>query len=204
MNNDKYRLLDTPLWAQADHLKPTPGLARKASQNPLFGEELPWEVRHDNLYAKVIFDRTDNFYKCWYNPFIIDAATTDTPPAQRERGAEGSFDWGCIYAAAYPFLKDGRLQLYYGGSDGPHTDWRAAYLGLATLRPDGFAGLTPVNKTQTATLVTQPVQCSGRQLRLNQEAPRSGQMVRSALVGREIQIFFELRDATLYSFSFSD
>ena len=63
-----------------------------------------------------------------------------------ERGEEGSFDWGCVYAAAYPFLKDGRLQLYYGGSDGPHTDWRAAYLGLATLRPDGFAGLTPVKR----------------------------------------------------------
>ena len=86
MNNDKYLLLDTALWAQADHLKVTPGLVRKASQNPLFGEELPWEVRHDNLYANVIFDRTDNLYKCWYNPFIIDAATTDTPPAQRERG----------------------------------------------------------------------------------------------------------------------
>ena len=451
MINNRYLLLDTSLWAQADHLTVTPGRARKASQNPLFGEDLPWEVRHDNLYANVIFDRTDNLYKCWYNPFIIDAATTDTPPAQRERGAyraalararaeehnrkhremgvcyafstdgirwqrpelgllefngstrnnlvmrdvhgvgvtldprdpdpagrfkafmeggvarspdglhwspirpcpeidarwdthnnlfwderhgkyvgitrlwdgrqrtvgrtesedfktwtpavdvlhalpdetdrqayalivfpyaqiylgllmmfdtatdlvdcelawsrdtvqwqrvspgtpliergaEGSFDWGCIYAGAYPFLKDGRLQLYYGGSDGPHTDWRSAYLGLATLRPDGFAGLTPVNKTQTATLVTQPVQCSGRQLRLSADADRG--MVRAAvvdvdgkgladsnpiqadvtdlpmqwrdgqdlaaLVGRDIQLIFELQDATLYSFSFSD
>ena len=153
-----------------------------------------------------------------------------------ERGAEGSFDWGCIYAGAYPFLKDGRLQLYYGGSDGPHTDWRSAYLGLATLRPDGFAGLTPANRTQTAALVTQPVQCSGRQLRLSADADRGqvraalvdvdgkgladsvpiqadvtdlpmqwrdGQDL-AALVGREIQLIFELRDATLYSFSFSD
>ena len=62
-----------------------------------------------------------------------------------ERGEEGSFDWGCVYAGAYPLLRDGRLQLYYGGSDGPHTDWRSAYLGLATLRPDGFAGLTPAS-----------------------------------------------------------
>ena len=96
-----------------------------------------------------------------------------------ERGKAGSFDWGCVYAAAYPFLKDGRLQLYYGGSDGPHTDWRSAYLGLATLRPDGFAGLMPVSKTQTATLVTQPVRCSGRQLHLSADAD-SGQ-VRAAL-----------------------
>ena len=153
-----------------------------------------------------------------------------------ERGEEGSFDWGCVYAAAYPFLKDGRLQLYYGGSDGPHTDWRAGYLGLATLRPDGFAGLTPVKKGRTAALVTQPVQCSGRQLRLSADA--DGGLVRAALadvdgkgladsisvqadvtdlplqwrdeqdlaslVGREIQLIFELHDATLYSFSFSD
>ena len=33
------------------------------------------------------------------------------------RGPDGSFDWGCVYGAAYPFLKDGRLQAYYGGSN---------------------------------------------------------------------------------------
>ena len=86
MNSDKYLLLDTSLWAQAVHLKLTPGLARKAGENPLFGEELPWEVRYDNLYANVIFDPTDNLYNCWYNPFIIDVTTTDTPTIQRERG----------------------------------------------------------------------------------------------------------------------
>lgn len=86
MTNDRFLLLDTSLWVQADHLKVTPGRARKADQNPLFGEDLPWEVRHDNLYANVIFDPADDLYKCWYNPFIIDAATIDTPPAQRERG----------------------------------------------------------------------------------------------------------------------
>ncbi len=451
MSHDRYLLLDTSLWAEAEDLMVRPGQARKAGQNPLFGEDLPWEIRHDNLYANVIFDPTDSLYKCWYNPFIIDVATIDTPPAQRqpgayraalakagaenhirkhremgvcyavstdgihwdrpelgliefngstpnnlvmrdvhgvgvmldphdldpagrfkafmeggvarspdglhwspiqpcpeidarwdthnnlfwderhgryvgitrlwdgrqrtvgrtesadfkswtravevlqalpdesdrqtyalivfpwaqlylglvmmfdtatdlvdcelawsrdtvqwqrvapgtpliERGAEGSFDWGCVYAAAYPFLKDGRLQLYYGGSDGPHTDWRSAYLGLATLRPDGFAGLTPANKAQTATLVTQPVTCSGHRLRVSADA--GGGMIRAAVkevdgrsladslpvdadvtdhplqwrdgsdlsapAGREIQLIFELRDATLYSFSFSD
>ena len=451
MIENRYLLLDTSLWAEAENLIVRPGRACKAGQNPLFGEDLPWEVRHDNLYANVIFDPADSLYKCWYNPFIIDVATSDTPPAQRqpgayraelaeahaaehirkhremgvcyavstdgihwdrpelgliefngstrnnlvmrdvhgvgvtldphdpdpagrfkafmeggvarspdglhwsplqpcpeidarwdthnnlfwdegngryvgitrlwdgrqrtvgrtesvdfnswtravevlqalpnepdrqtyaliafpyaqlylgllmmfdtatdlvdcelawsrdtvqwqrvapgtpliERGAEGSFDWGWVYAGAYPFLKDGRLQLYYGGSDGPHTDWRAAYLGLATLRPDGFAGLTPANRTQTATLVTQPVRCSGRRLHVSADA--DGGMIKAAvaevdgrsladsvpvqadvtdqplqwrdgsdlpaLEGREIRLIFELRDATLYSFSFSD
>ena len=451
MSKSKYLVLDTSLWAQDDHLKLTPGLVRKATENPLFVEDLPWEVRYDNLYANVIFDWEDGLYKCWYNPFIIDVPTTYTPPEQREggtyraaltkagteghirkpremgvcyavsadgiqwtkpnlgliefqgstqnnlvmrnshgvgvtldrhdpdplarfkafleggvasspdglhwsdiqacpqiealwdthnnlfwderygryvgmtrlfdgqerivgrtesqdfntwtravevlralpeeperqtyaliafpyahlylgllmmintetdlvdcelawssdsvqwervcpgtplipRGPDGSFDWGCVYGAAYPFLKDGRLQLYYGGSNGPHTDWRAGFLGLATLRPDGFAGVTPANKTQTATLVTQPVNCSGRQLCLSTDA--AGGVVRAAvadveakslaecipiqtdgtdapvrwhdgqdlaaLVGQEIQLIFELRVATLYSFSFSD
>ncbi|MYJ76820.1 MAG: hypothetical protein F4047_01350, partial [Caldilineaceae bacterium SB0670_bin_27] len=80
MSEDRYLLLDTSLWGQADQLTVTLGRTHKASENPLFGEDLPWEVRHDNLYPNVIFDPTDNLYKCWYNPFIIDAATTDTPP----------------------------------------------------------------------------------------------------------------------------
>ena len=97
--------------------------------------------------------------------------------------------------------------------------------------------MTPVKKGRTAALATQPVQCSGRQLRLSAAAAAGG-LVRAALadvdgksladlipiqadatdhplqwrdgqdlaalVGREIQLIFELRAATLYSFSFSD
>ena len=170
MNNDKYRLLDTALWAQADHLKPTPGLARKASQNPLFGEELPWEVRYDNLYAKVIFDRTDNLYKCWYNPFIFDVATTDAPPVQRERGA---------YRAALAKAGGAGRQIR------KHRGLvRAA---LADVDGKGLADSIPIQ----ADVTDLPMQW------------RDGQDL-AALVGREIQIFFELQDATLYSFSFSD
>lgn len=85
MSLDRFLLLDTLLWAQANHLKLTPGLARRASENPPFGAELPWEVRYDNLYANVIFGPTDNLYMCLFYPFIFDVATTDTLPVQRER-----------------------------------------------------------------------------------------------------------------------
>ena len=171
MNNDRYLLLDTALWAQADHLKLTLGLARKASEkNSLFGEELPWEVRYDNLYAKVIFDRTDNLYKCWYNPFIIDVATTDTPPVQRERGA---------YRAALAKADEAGRQIR------KHRGLvRAA---LADVDGKGLADSIPIQ----ADVTDLPMQW------------RDGQDL-AALVGREIQIFFELQDATLYSFSFSD
>ena len=64
MSNSKYLMLDRSLWARGDNLEVIPGLVRKAAENPLFGEELPWEVRFDNLYANVIFDPEDGLYKC--------------------------------------------------------------------------------------------------------------------------------------------
>ena len=51
------------------------GVVEKDRRNPLFAEDKPWEVRYDNLYANVMFDRDEKIYKCWYSPFIIDKAT---------------------------------------------------------------------------------------------------------------------------------
>ncbi len=56
----------------------------KDKQNPLFGEDKPWEVRFDNLYPNVAFDSLSGSYKCWYNPFVVDPATTETPLKERE------------------------------------------------------------------------------------------------------------------------
>ena len=50
----------------------TLGAVRKHSANPLFGEDKPWEMRFDNLYANVIYDDEEQLYKCWYSPFIVD------------------------------------------------------------------------------------------------------------------------------------
>jgi hypothetical protein len=85
------------------------------------------------------------------------------------RGPVGSFDWGCVYGAAYPIEHDGELLLYYGGSDGQHTGWRKGALGLARLRPDGFAGLRSVDGT-TGEVVTCPVSCSGESLVVTTDA----------------------------------
>ena len=137
MNNDKYLLLDTALWAQADQLTVTPGLVRtKQAKTLCSAKNCLGRFATTTCTLKLSSTGRSIFYKCWYNPFIIDAATTDTPPAQRERGA-----------------------------------YRAALV-----RAGG----------------------AGRQIRKHRG------LVRTALVGREIQLIFELRDATLYSFSFSD
>jgi len=148
------------------------------------------------------------------------------------RGPEGSYDSGCIYAAAYPLVYKGEIRLYYGGSNGKHTGWRDGFFCLARLRPDGFAGMEPARGFQAGALLTKPLRCSGAQLRITADAapgsvrvsvfqadgyssrPITGEvtdeLVRwpdgknfAALRGQAIQLLFELRSAKLYSFTFT-
>jgi hypothetical protein len=86
---------------------------------------------------------------------------------------KGDYDWGCVYAAAYPvFLKD-EIRLYYGGSDDKHFGWRNGYFCLATLRPDGFAGYEQVSEDNSALVITRPVLCTGL-LALNADVQKKG------------------------------
>jgi hypothetical protein len=73
-------------------------------------------------------------------------------------GPAGSWDWGCVYAAAYPIVRDNEILLYYGGSDNVHTNWRKSGLGLARLRPDRFAGYR-AGAGPAGELLTQPFAC---------------------------------------------
>jgi len=86
------------------------------------------------------------------------------------RGPEGSYDSGCIYAAAYPVVRPDEIRLYYGGNNGPHTTWRDGFFCLATLRPDGFAGMEPSRSGAVGTIVTQPIICTGRYLCVTADA----------------------------------
>jgi len=88
---------------------------------------------------------------------------------------KGDYDWGCAYAAAYPVFLDNEIRLYYGASNGTHSGWRDGFLALATLRPDGFAGYEPTEANKPATLVTKPVVCSGKSLRITADA-KGGQV----------------------------
>lgn len=88
------------------------------------------------------------------------------------RGPANSCDSGCIYAAAYPVALDGQLLLYYGGSDGPHTNWRKGSLCLARLPKDGFAGMEPSNKGQAGVITTKALRCQAARLHLSADAAR--------------------------------
>ncbi|MDB6092841.1 MAG: hypothetical protein JWM32_403 [Verrucomicrobia bacterium] len=81
----------------------------------------------------------------------------------------GDYDWGCIYAGTGPVITNDEIRLYYGASNGPHTNWRDGFLALATVRPDRFAGYAA--SKEPGSIVTQPVIVTGTELLVNVEAP---------------------------------
>lgn len=386
----KCLVLDSRAIAETTNAKLTVTPVAKSPRNPLFGEDKPWEVRFDNLYANVLYDSDDALYKCWYSPFIRDPAVTETPPEKRDtipyrphdrvmgvcyavsvdglawrkplmdirksdgelsniveiapHGAgvfkddreteparrfkmffredqmsvafsadglhwenptacpqidakgdthnnalwcpelgkyagvtrlwdtvrqvgrtespdfinwtkaqvvlqgldphlqtyampvfryggcylglvvilntetdrahtelawspdtlewhridpgtplipnadtEGAYDWGCAYPAAYPVFEEGEIRLYYGGSNGPHTNWRDGFFCLGTLRPDGFAGFEQESPNVQA-LVHTPLLAMASPVRISADVEEGGRIVVTALSadGKEI------------------
>ena len=116
----QYLVLDDRIIEGVVGAKLTLGEITKHPQNPLFGEDKPWEPRFDNVYANVIYDVEDKLYKCWYNPFIIDERVTHTPPEKRHP------DW-CSYMDVKPSGREMGL-CYASSSDGIH--WEKPDLGL--------------------------------------------------------------------------
>lgn len=84
LEQQRYLLLDTRIVEHAQNAELTLGVVRKHSGNPLFGEDKPWEMRFDNLYANVVYDDEEHLYKCWYSPFIVDNSSKGMSPQQRE------------------------------------------------------------------------------------------------------------------------
>ena len=86
---------------------------------------------------------------------------------------QGQYDWGTVYAAAYPAFLENEIRLYYGGCDDVHFGWRNGYFCLATLRPDGFAGYEPISDETAAVIATTPMMVAGRSVALTADV-RSG------------------------------
>lgn len=438
-HRDRYLFLDSRIVAHTDHAELRLGTVTKHPRNPLFREDQPWEVRFDNLYANISYQPEEQRYHCWYSPFIVDPAVTETPPTRRTtqryqprdremgicyatsrdgltwekpalglldfagsksnnlvarrphgagifldpldpdparrfklfaRAAEsirqmavafspdglrwsqptlcpeinvpgdthnnafwspelrkyvgitrmktdqrlvartesadfihwtkateilrgdrtnqtyampvfrhagvylgllaifntatdrthcelawspdtltwhrvqpgipflptstrpGDYDWGCVYPAAHPVILDTEIRLYYGASNGPHTNWRDGFLALATLRPDGFAGYAATTTAQIATLLTHPVVASGKTLRLTADIAPGGWLratvldptgktlavgprltatitnaaaaETAALPNQPVRLRLEFQAAQIYSFSFGN
>ncbi len=87
---------------------------------------------------------------------------------------KGNYDWGCVYAAAYPVIMEEKILLYYGGSDGNHNSWRNGFFCLASLRADGFAGYEQKQKHNSASIITTPFRFKGKKLCLNADILKKG------------------------------
>ena len=68
----RYLLIDDRIVEHTTDAELALGTVEKHTSNPLFGEDRPWEKRFDNLYANVVFDEEEQFFKVWYSPFIVD------------------------------------------------------------------------------------------------------------------------------------
>jgi hypothetical protein len=85
-------------------------------------------------------------------------------------GAAGAWDDGMIFTPNHPLIRGEKLQLYYGGFDGPHNSrTRRGAIGLATMRRDGFASFTAGDIE--AAVVTAPISGHSGALLVNAAAP---------------------------------
>ena len=103
----RYLLLDSRIIDKTENARLAVGTVKKHPANPLFCEDKSWEVRFDNLYANVLYDQQENLYKCWYSPFIVDPATSETPRQKRAKSRYRPHDreMGICYATSKDGLK---------------------------------------------------------------------------------------------------
>ena len=112
---NSFLLLDSRVVESTENAKLTVGTVKKNENNPLFGEDKPWEKRFDNLYSNVIYDEEENLYKCWYNPFIVDLSAKGMTLEERN--------------SPYPIPKDREMGICYAISKDGIT-WQKPDLGL--------------------------------------------------------------------------
>ena len=80
---DTYLLLDSRLIDKTEGVRLRVGRPTKHAANPLFGEEHAWEVRFDNLYPNVLYDEQRKLFRCWYDTFVVDLMSSETPRKKR-------------------------------------------------------------------------------------------------------------------------
>tara|TARA_B110000438_G_scaffold291495_1_gene328515 strand:- start:168 stop:1727 length:1560 start_codon:yes stop_codon:yes gene_type:complete len=81
-----------------------------------------------------------------------------------------SVEWGMIFAAFSPIILDDEIRIYYSAQRRKHGGWNPGWLGLATLRADGWAGYEPKDESKDAVVETQPIVCNGPTLSLAADA----------------------------------
>ena len=128
----RHLLLDARIVEGVENAELALGTVEKHGQNPLFGEDRPWEKRFDNLYSNIDYDDEERTYKCWYSPFIVDNSSKGMPLEQRkevEYRAPRNREMGICYATSRDGLTWNKPELglvEYEGSKANNILWRGA------------------------------------------------------------------------------
>lgn len=109
MNLTKYLMLDrrllNPQAMENVGLQAVPP-KKDILHNPLFVQDQPWEIRIDNGYPNVIYDRDEGLFRCYYTLFTEDLDTEKTTSRERAtRAYQPRTDR--ITSLAYAESKDG-------------------------------------------------------------------------------------------------
>ncbi len=94
---------------------------------------------------------------------------------------EGGYDWGCVYAADDPVIREDEIRIYYLGSNGKHTSWREGFFCLATLRPDRWAGYEQVDELKPGVITTHPFLYTGKPIFLTADVQEGGSVKAAVL-----------------------
>jgi len=122
-----------------------------------------FHTREDRVHTELAWSPdTINWHRIEPGRALIPRGETD-----------GEYDWGCVYASVPVILED-QVRIYYGASNGPHTDWRDTFLALATLRPDGFAGYAPQDPSRPAVVETRTIEAAGSEVRFTADIEPGG------------------------------
>lgn len=200
------------------------------SDNPQF-HDMP-SFRYGDVYLGLIgvFDveADRQWVELAWSPDSIDWRRILPGTPFIPNGKKGSYDWGCIFADQ-PILNESEIRIYYSACNGNFFGWRDAFLCLATLKPDHWAGYKSDSKDK-ATVQTKTLSCNGTKLALTADVEgtiacsvydKNGKELAqletvkddvtnqvvgdlTKFEGKEIQLRFELQDATLYSFAFTN
>ena len=84
-NKQRFLLLDERNVATTQNVQLKIGSVTKHDANPLMVEDKPWEKRFDNFYGNILYDTSDELFKCWYSPFIIQQSAKGMSLEEREK-----------------------------------------------------------------------------------------------------------------------
>ena len=142
-----------------------PVLKMRGTNDHQLYSQITWRFYDVFFGIVMVFDATNSsgHVHCMLS-YSVDNATTwdwvdsDGLDALKEfipAGLPQEFDSHICFAAHLPLrMSDGSSRVYYMGGDGPHNGERKSAFGLATLKPDRFAGVTGTGVASHAIFVS--------------------------------------------------